>query len=41
MDEDNEHPFPALALYAVALAITLGGAVLGFAWGLARLLVRS
>ncbi|WP_272916684.1 hypothetical protein [Novosphingobium silvae] len=42
MTEDEDEPGgSAFALYATALAIVAGGGSLGFAWGLALLLVGS
>ncbi|MED5546109.1 MAG: hypothetical protein VYD90_12740 [Pseudomonadota bacterium] len=38
-DDDNRNP-RALPIYAVALALVLGGGALGYAWGLAQLLIE-
>lgn len=41
MIDDTESERSAVALYAQALAMVIGGAALGFVWGLAELLARS
>lgn len=40
MDDDNERSARVLPLYVAALAVVIGGGALGYAWGLAQLLVR-
>lgn len=41
IDDDSQSICSAMALYAQAAAMVLGGAALGFVWGLAELMARS